>query len=232
MKIQIWSDVYCPFCYIGEKTLEEALKKYPQAKDVEIEFKSFELDPNLDNKENLSMYDYVAKKYSLSDEQVRKNHEHIFERGVEVGIDFQFEKIVLANTFNAHRLLQFAKTKNKSLEMSQVLFKAMFTDGLDVNNYDVLVNLSEKVGFDKNEVREILESDAFTDEVRLDEYQGSAIGVRSVPFFLFDEKLAVSGAQHISTFESAIEKAFGLKQQVEILGDDNSSCGPDGCQIR
>lgn len=232
MKIQIWSDVYCPFCYIGEKTLEKALEKYPQAKDIEIEYKSFELDPHSDFSEGLSMTEYIGKKYNMSLDQVRKNNEGIKERGIEVGIDFDFEKLVLVNTFDAHRVIQFAKTKKQDKIMAERLFKAMFTEGADLSNYDVLADLSEEVGLDRAEVRAMLDTAEFGENVRVDERKGSLIGVRSVPFFLFDEKIALNGAHHVSAFEDVIEKAFDIKPAIEIIAEDGGMCGENGCSIK
>lgn len=233
MKIQVWSDIYCPFCYIGEETLKKALTKYPKAKDITIEFKSFELDPSLHQHENLSMYDYVAKKYQMTSEQVKAQYDAIRKRGAEIGIDFQFDTLKLVKTFDAHRLLQLAKTKQKDAALATIFFKALFTEGKDLSDPDTLMKLSLAAGLDAHEVKETLESQAFSDAVHQDEDEATALGITSVPFFLFDQHLAVSGAQDQATFETAIEQAFGLQKGIQILGQDHTNaCGPDGCQLQ
>ena len=228
MKIEIWSDVYCPFCYIGEANLKQAMAKYPEAKNIELEFKSFELDPSIDEKYDTT--NYVAKKYNITDEQARKNYEGIVARGKEAGVDFDFDKAIIVNTFDAHRLINFAKTKNLMIPIVDRLFKAHFKDGLDVSDHTTLITLAAEVGLAKEETKQMLESNNFSVEVKTEEQEGALLGVRSVPFFVFDRKFALTGAQPVESFENALEKAFGLTKGFEILNsDEDSTCGPNGC---
>lgn len=236
MKIEIWSDVYCPFCYMGETVLKQALAKYPEAKDIELEFKSFELDPTIPQGTSYPVIDYVAKKYGFSRQQSEDNSRNIELRAKQLGVDLDFSTVIVANTFDAHRLIQFAQDKGAALPMVERLFKAQFQDGLDVGNREVLAQLASEVGFNAQEVLDMLESKQYMAQVKVQAQEGVELGVRSVPFFIFDRKVAVSGAQPENVFEDAIEEAFGFsKAEVptfKTLGEDNAgNCGPEGCQL-
>lgn len=234
MKIEIWSDVYCPFCYIGETVLKRVLDKYPDAKDIQLEFKSFELDPSIPQGTSYPVIDYIAKKYGFTYEQSAASSKNVEMRAKEIGLNLDFSNVIIANTFDAHRLIQFAQDKGDSLPMVERLFQAQFQDLLNIGDREVLIQLANEVGFDKLEVKEMLESKQYMAQVKVQAQEGVEIGVRSVPFFLFDKKVAVSGGQPENIFENAIEEAFGLTKAptFKTLGDDtNGSCGPKGCSI-
>lgn len=204
MKIEIWSDIQCPFCYIGKRHLETALKTFPD-EQVEIEWKSFQLDPSIVPQPDKNVYEYLAERKGMSVEQSREMHAGVVARAAEIGLDYHFEKAVVSNSFDAHRLIQLAKTKGLGDAMEETFFKAYFTEGRDLNNPATLMELSVGAGLNALDVKEVLENEElFAQAVRSDIVEAQQIGVRGVPFFVFDRKYAISGAQPIEHFEETI----------------------------
>ncbi|MFD1604320.1 DsbA family protein [Flavobacterium artemisiae] len=205
MKIEIWSDIMCPFCYIGKRQLESALASFPDS-DFEIEWKSFQLDPTITSQPDQDVYTFLAERKGMSIEQSKEMHKGVAERAKSVGLDYNFDKAVISNSLNAHRIIQLAKTKNLGDQMEEIFFKAYFTDGEDLNNGLTLIKLGIDAGLAENEIREVLESDnLFIKEVESDIKEAGEIGVQGVPFFVFDRKYAVSGAQPVEAFVKTIE---------------------------
>ena len=211
MKIEIWSDVMCPFCYIGKRHLEKAMALLPFKNEVEIEWKSYQLNPDYHNTTNESLLDYLARNKGMSVDQAKQLTESVSMMAKNVDLDLDFAKSKPANSFNAHRLLQFAKTKNLQDEAEEALFYAHFVEGKDVANNDVLLAIGEKIGLPKPELTQLLQSDDFSHEVKYDIYESQQIGVKGVPFFLLNEKYGLSGAQPIEAFVEAITQAFNDK---------------------
>lgn len=208
MKVDIWSDVRCPFCYIGKRKFEKALAKFEHKDQVEVVWKSFELDPTLKTQTNINVYDYFADMKGMPRAQAVDMFEHVTAVAKEVGLNFKLEESILANSFNAHRLIQFAKYKGLGDEIEEQLFKLHFTEAKNIDDFDVLVEAGRLIGLDEDELKEVLSTDAFTDEVKLDELAAQQIGIRGVPFFVFDEKYGVSGAQSPDVFLDTLEKAW------------------------
>jgi protein disulfide-isomerase len=211
MKIEIWSDVMCPFCYIGKRHLEKAMALLPFKNEVEIEWKSYQLNPDYHNTTNESLLDYLARNKGMSVDQAKQLTESVSMMAKNVDLDLDFAKSKPANSFNAHRLLQFAKTKNLQDEAEEALFYAHFVEGKDVANNDVLLAIGEKIDLPKPELTQLLQSDDFSHEVKYDIYESQQIGVKGVPFFLLNEKYGLSGAQPIEAFVEAITQAFNDK---------------------
>jgi len=207
MKVDIWSDVRCPYCYIGKRKFEQALDKFPGREGVVVEWHSFELDPNAVTVLDKSAYDYLAERYGRSREWAIETHKHVAQIAAEVGLIFNFDDLVVANSFDAHRLIQMAKLHGAGDLIEEKLFKAHFTDGKNIADREVLVELGESVGLIKLDLQMMLKSGDFTDEVRYDEKTAGDLGINAVPFFIFNEKLAVSGAQSPETFLGAMNKA-------------------------
>ncbi|HRP55005.1 DsbA family oxidoreductase [Agriterribacter sp.] len=208
MKINIWSDIRCPFCYIGKKKFEKALDAFAEKDKVEVIWRSFQLDPNLETKPGISAVDHIAAIKGISKKDAGEMHDHVTRVAKEAGLDFNFEKAVVANSFNAHRLIQLAKTKGLGNEAEEQLFKAHFTEGKNIDDEETLINTAIAVGLNKEEVKDMLASGAFAKEVEEDERQAHAIGVRGVPFFVFNDKYAVSGAQSPDTFLQALQQSW------------------------
>jgi predicted DsbA family dithiol-disulfide isomerase len=207
MTVRIWSDVRCPFCYIGKRKFEGALEQFPHKDKVNVIWHSFQLDPKLTTQPGLHSYDYLGRIKGLDREQVVEMHEHVASVGREVDINFDFERAIVANSFNAHRLIQMAKTKGLANAVEEELFKAHFTEGRNIDDHDTLIAVGTTVGLPVDEVRQMLASDLYTNEVMEDEAAARAIGIRGVPFFIIDDRLAVSGAQASELFLRALNKA-------------------------
>ncbi|MES2555901.1 MAG: DsbA family oxidoreductase [Bacteroidota bacterium] len=200
MKIEIWSDVMCPFCYIGKRRLEQALEQFPGAEKFEIEWKSFQLDPDLvaNGKEN--PYQYLADRKGISYQESVKMHENVVNTAKEVGLDYRFDQAVVANSLDAHRLSHLAKKHGVGNELEERLFHAYFTEGKDIADHATLTALGVEVGVPENEIQTLFSGDQFLADVQHDISEAQQIGVRGVPFFVFDRKYAVSGAQPVEAF--------------------------------
>lgn len=207
MKVKIWSDVRCPFCYIGKKKFENALVDFSGKDQVEIEWKSYQLDSTLKTDPNLNTLEYFMKVKNISESQAREMFKGATQMAEEVGLDFNLEGSVLANSFMAHRLIQLAKSKGVDNEAEEALFKAHFTEGKNIDDPKVIEEIATSVGINSNEVKGMLASDAFSYEVKQDEMEARNIGVRGVPFFVVDDKYAISGAQPSEVFLQTLQKA-------------------------
>ncbi|WP_367867400.1 DsbA family oxidoreductase [Pedobacter sp. WC2423] len=208
MKVDIWSDVNCPFCYIGKRKFELALEQFEHKDKVKVEWHSFELDPNAETKPELNAYDYLAEKKGQTREWSVQMHEQVTGAAAEVGLKFNFDQVVIANSFNAHRLIQLAKSKGLDNEIEEQLFIAHFTEGKNIDDAAVLIETGKAAGLDQNDIEALLSDNTFTEEVRADEQIAQQIGISGVPFFIINQKLAVSGAQPPATFLGALEQAW------------------------
>lgn len=208
MQVKIWSDVRCPFCYIGKKKFEAALEKFPQKDQIEVVWKSFQLDPTLKTDTSLSTLDYFIKTKGVSEEQARQMFSGATQMAKESGINFNLEESIPANSFMAHRLIQLAKSKSLGNQIEEALFKAHFEEAKNIDNIKVLLQVATSIGMNAEEAETMLEADDFAYEVRQDEMEGRNIGVRGVPFFVFDDKYAVSGAQSSEVFLQNLEKSW------------------------
>ncbi len=208
LKIQIWSDILCPFCYIGKRKIEEAIAQFKHKNSILIEYKSFQLDRNFVPKSDKNMVQHLAKKYKKDVEWANALLDNMTQNAKNSGLDFNFDKAILANSLNAHRLMHLAKISQLSGELKEVLFRAYFTDGKDLNDLETLKTLALEVGLKKVEIEDVLNSNQYQEEVLKDQKEADAIGINGVPFFIFDYKYAVSGAQSVETFLRTIEKAW------------------------
>lgn len=232
MKIEVWSDIMCPFCYIGKKRLDDALDAFEHAGRIEVEYKSFELMPGMETYPLRSDVEHLAAAKGLSLEQARQMNQQVQAMAEATGLEMNPDDSIAANTINAHRLTHFAKAHGKQQEVAQELFKVHFVDGDNVDDIDVLVNIADRVGLDPAAARESLESDAFTNDVQRDIVEARQLGIQGVPFFVFDRKYAINGAQQEEVFSSTIEKAFtewaseNPVSPFEVI--DGQSCSIDG----
>lgn len=209
MKVEIWSDIMCPFCYIGKRHFEEAIAQFEQTNSIEIEWKSFQLDPTIPKSvEKVSVYQYLADAKGISFEESKKMHDNVVQSAKNVGLTYNYDNAIIANSFNAHRMIQFAKSVELGDQVEEALFKAYFTDGKNIGDFNDLIDIGESIGLNKLDLKAVLESEQFANEVKNDISEAQKIGVRGVPFFVFDRKYAVSGAQPISVFIETIEKVL------------------------
>lgn len=231
IKIEVWSDVMCPFCYIGKRRLESALAQFPQQNQVEIEWKSFQLDPETKTNPNLSIHEYLAGKKGWSVEQARQIGTQVSDMAKAEGLNYQFDQAIVANSFKAHRFAHYAKTQGKGNEAEELLFQSYFTDGKNIDDTPTLVELGATIGLNATETETVLNSRRFTDEVQQDLYDAHQIGVRGVPFFVFNNKYVISGAQASDTFLGALETVWKETQDSMTVLADGASCDADGnCQ--
>lgn len=206
--VEIWSDVACPFCYIGKRRFEQALAQFPGRDEVKVTWKSFQLAPDLVTDPSKSIYQYLAERKGWSIEQARDINKHVVSMAAASGLHYQMDKIVVTNTRNAHRLLQFAKQQGKGDALKEALLNAYFCEGKNTDDKNTLLAIAKHVGLDENESRAVLESNQFSDAVDADILEAQRIGVRGVPFFVFNRSFAISGAQESDAFLEGLEKAM------------------------
>jgi predicted DsbA family dithiol-disulfide isomerase len=231
MKVEIWSDVVCPFCYVGKRKFENALRQFAHRDDVQIEWKSFQLTPDFVPVPGESIHASLAKKKGVSEAEGRRMGDHMTQIAKEVGLNYDFDKTIPANTFLAHQLIHFGAHHGQQSAMKERLFAAYYLEGQDLNSLDTLVSLAAEIGLDADAARQALLAGTYANEVRRDEYEAQQIGVRGVPFFVFDDKYAVSGAQPSEVFAEVLGTVWAEahpKTQPTVLAD-GPACGPDGC---
>ena len=210
MKIEIWSDIFCPFCYIGKRRFENALNKFENKEEVEVQFKSFELNPNAEKINNSNIHEAISEKYGISLEEARSNNENIVKQAKGLGLDFNFDSLVLTNSFDAHRMIHFAKEYGKHKEMVEALFKAYFTDSKNISDFNTLGDIVKSVGLDKDEAIKVLNSNKYEKEVREDEALARRYSITSIPTFIINNKFIVTGAQSEDIFLMALRNASKL----------------------
>jgi len=208
MKVEIWSDVMCPFCYIGKRKFESALDAFSQKDFIQVIWHSFELNPNLQYKPERDAYSYVAEIKGQTREWSVKIHDSLTQSAKSMGLDYNFDKAKITNSFDAHRVIQLAKKYNLTDEVEERFFKAYFTDGELMSDHETLIRLAAEAGLSKEEVTKVLETGQYAEEVRKDAVEARSMGANGVPFFVMDRKYAVSGAQDTSVFIQTLQKAF------------------------
>ena len=234
MKIEVWSDYVCPFCYIGKRQLEIAIKQSGYEGQIEVEMKSFLLDPTTPVDTEQSVYEALAQKYNMPQEQVKSMTANVAERAKEVGLNYNFDMMKNANTTAAHRLAKWAKIKGLDAQLNERLLKAYFLEGAAIGKHDVLLELAAEVGLDKEEAKEVLNSTQFANEVEEDIVEAQNLGVRGVPFFVIDRKYGISGAQPQPLFNETVVKAAkeaGLKPKLQMVGNDDAICADGQCDL-
>ncbi|MDX9751209.1 MAG: DsbA family oxidoreductase [Flavobacteriales bacterium] len=211
MTVEVWSDVVCPFCYIGKREFESALARFAHKDQVQVVWKSFELDPDAPDRSPHDMYGMLVSRYGGTREEARARVAGVVERAKTVGLHYDMDAAVIGSSFHAHRLLQFAKTKGLGGAAKERLFRAYFTEGAHIADKAVLQRLAEEIGLDAAGAADVLGSDAFTDAVRADQQRAREVGVRGVPFFVIDGTYSVNGAQRSDRFLAALEQAWGAR---------------------
>lgn len=216
MKVEVWSDIMCPFCYIGKRHYEAAISKFPYQDQVELVWHSYQLDPTIPShlEKPQTVFDYLAERKGISREQSIKLHEHVLQMAGKAGLAFDLENAQVANSYLAHRLIQLAKSKGKADDAEEMLFKAYFVEGKDLGNPAEVEEIGRAIGFDPAEIQQALESDEYGYWVSQDLQEAQQIGIRGVPFFIFNRKMAVSGAQPVELFLQTLTKSFAEWQKL------------------
>ena len=230
MKVEIWSDILCPFCYIGKRRLENALADFPHRDQVEVQWRSFELDPTADPQPGVNQYERLAAKYGKSVAWAREMSANMTEMAAGEGLHFDFDRLVPANSLRAHRLVHLATHHGRQDAAKERLFQAYLEEGRDINDPDTLTQLGAELQLPAVEVAQLLASDEFEPAVRQDEYEARQIGVRGVPYFVFDDKYAVSGAQPTELFREVLDKVWSETRPapVQLAGPEGAACDLDG----
>lgn len=233
MKIEVWSDYVCPFCYIGKRKLEHALNKFEHKDQVEVVYRSFQLDPDAPKNAVEDTISALAKKYGMSYDQAVEMTNNVVAQAKEVGLDYDFSKMKRTNTQDAHRLTHFAADHGKDQEITEKLLSAYFLETKHIGDHDQLVAIAEEVGLDAEKAREVLASDQYTEEMTADIQKAAQIGVSGVPFFVLENKYAISGAQPDEVFTQALEKVWEETNQSPLVnvGGQGSTCSDDSCDV-
>ena len=234
MKVEIWSDVVCPFCYIGKRMFENALKGFAHRDEVEVVWHSFQLTPDFVPVPGESIHESLAKKKGVSAEEGRKMNDYMTTAAKEVGLHYRFDKAIPANTFLAHQLIHLGAHHGRQDATKERLMAAYNLEGQNIGDLDTLIKLGTEVGLDAAESRTALLAGSYAEAVRLDEYQAQQIGVRGVPFFVFEDKYAVSGAQPSELFAEVLEKVYDEFKPAKpalMMVADGDACGPEGCAV-
>jgi predicted DsbA family dithiol-disulfide isomerase len=231
MKIEIWSDVVCPFCYIGKRKLEKAIEKSPFKDKIKIEWKSFQLNPDQQTTPNISMLQHLSQSKGWSMEQTHEITSNVVNMAAAQGLVFDFDRAVVANTRNSHRLIHLAKESGNEDAMKERLLSAYFSEGKNVDDFSTLISLGKEVGLDEEKIKVMLESNKLEEAVDQDIYESRQLGVKGVPFFVLDQKFGISGAQPDEVFEQTLEKAWVEFVKNNPMLDMAGNADGDSCQV-
>ena len=227
MRIEIWSDVVCPWCYIGKRRLETALAEFPYADQVEVVWRSFQLDPSAPDTPVETVAEHLGRKYGGGADGGRQMIDRVEAMAAEEGMIWRHHESLRVGTVDAHRLLHAAGDLRGDLK--EALLRAYFVEAANVADHETLTRIATEVGLDEVTVKEVLTSDRYADEVEADIRQAVAYGATGVPFFVIDQKYGISGAQPVDTFRQVLDRAWADAQPaIEVIGGEDA-CGPDGC---
>ncbi len=239
MKIEVWSDFVCPFCYIGKRRLEKALNGFSHKESVTIEYMSYQLDPAAQHIPGKDFYETFSELKGIPLEQVKQMNHQVAKEASKVGLDYRFDTMQYGNTFDAHRVAKFAAKNGKGNELAEHFLHAYFTESEQLSNHETLTRLAGEAGLDKEKVKEILKTKKYSQQVNEDIDIARQIGVQGVPFFVFNEKYAVSGAQPSEVFNEVLEKVWeeemsgAQRHHVQNPKKSKTSyCTDEGCDVK
>ena len=239
MKIEVWSDIMCPYCYIGKLHYEKALQQFEYKDQIELEWKAFLLNPDLPGKgKGIPVMDYLHNTVGVSEENIKKMNEQIAELAKENGVKSNLENAIAANSLDAHRLIKLAATKGLSSKVMSLLSKAYFEEAKDYSDHKILTEIGTTAGLDKKEIKKLLSGDDYAYEVKQDIQEANNLEFDTVPTFLFNRKHALVGSQPVGAFLKTLQKAFfkwqrqDLKENGNVDVTEGKSCSVDGtCDI-
>jgi predicted DsbA family dithiol-disulfide isomerase len=229
VKVDIYSDVVCPWCAIGKARFESALSRFAERDEVEVRYRSFELDPSAPAFSERDLAAHLAEKYKMSIEKARESQRRLTELAAVDGLEFRFDRARRGNTFDAHRLLHFAHEVGLEAALKARLFDAYFTEGEAIADRETLVRLGSEVGLDALKSAEMLDSDRYAAEVRADEQMARDLGITGVPFFVIDDRYGISGAQSADFFLSALEAAW--RERPVPRDEARGACEGEACEL-
>lgn len=233
MRVEIWSDIACPWCYIGKARFEKGLAKFAHRDDVEVVHRSFELDPGRAKGDIGPVIPMLAKKYGRTLDEAREMEAHVASTAHAEGLGYLADGRDHGNTFDIHRVLHLAKARGRQSELLDLAYRANFAEERSVFDPEVLVEIAVAAGLDADEVRTVLaDVDAYADEVRADEREAAGLGANAVPFFVLDRAYGISGGQPAEVFTQALEQAWQARTPaLKIVEGDAEACGPEGCEV-
>jgi predicted DsbA family dithiol-disulfide isomerase len=229
VEVEIWSDIACPWCYIGKRRFETALSRFDHADDVNVTWRSFELDPEAPASREGEGAARIAEKYGMPVEEARKMQQHVTDVAAADGLEYHLDTARSGNTFDGHRLVHLAAAHGLGDAMKERLLKAYFTEDKLMSDHDTLVELATEVGLDPDEVRSVLAGDRFGAEVREDEVTAQQFGLNGVPSFVVDRQIAVSGAQPPEVLLQLLEEGWERRSPKILATGGGESCDVDGC---
>jgi predicted DsbA family dithiol-disulfide isomerase len=238
MQVEIWSDIVCPWCYIGKRRFEAALARFAHREQVDVTWRSFELDPGAPASREGDPAQRLADKYGMSREQALQAQQRVTRLAAAEGLEYHLDRALAGNTFDAHRLLHLARERGLQDVLEERLMRAYFAEGAPIGQPDTLISLAEEVGILPADARAVLTGDAFAQEVRADEALAAQFGITGVPFFVFDRRFGVSGAQPAQVLLSALEQAWAAGHPTPLLSAvgagqaaEDAACTDDSCAI-
>jgi predicted DsbA family dithiol-disulfide isomerase len=233
MKIELWSDFACPFCYIGKKRFEQALNAFPHKDQVEVIYKSYQLNPNAPKVMKKSAAESFASGHGMTVAQAKQRFDMFKQQAQTVGLTYDYDKIQMTNSFDAHRLAKWANQFGLEEVLTDRLMKAYFTDGLNIADPKTLVSLAEEVGLDKAQAEKIISSKEYGNQVKNEITEGRQIGVQGVPFFVLNRKYGISGAQPVEYFAQALNQLWEESKPLQDIGEAKAgqTCDDETCSI-
>ena len=231
MKVEIWSDVVCPWCYIGKRRFEQALAGFAHAADVEVVWRAFELDPSAPAERHGEYAVRLAEKYGTGMAAAEQMIDTMTQAAAAEGLDFHFERARVGNTFDAHRLLHLAGERGVQDAVKEHLLRAAFTDGEPVGDAETLVRLVSEAGLDADEARRVLVDGTYGDDVREEQRESQSLGITGVPFFVIDRTYGISGAQPAGLLLQALEQAWSERAPLRVLSGSAGTCEGDACAV-
>lgn len=234
MKVEIWSDIVCPWCYVGKRRFEAALGRFDHAGDVEVVWRSFELDPAAPTRREGSHVHHLSRKYGMSLDQAQVALDNLTRTAEQEDLFIDFARTQSGNTFDGHRLIHLAARHGRQDEMKEALMRAYFAEGRPIGEPATLAAVASELGFDADEVAALLAGDAFAAEVRADEQEGQRLGITGVPFFVVDRAYGVSGAQHADVLLEVLETAWDAAHPLTMVAvevPDEGVCEGDACVV-
>jgi predicted DsbA family dithiol-disulfide isomerase len=234
MNVEIWADIACPWCYIGKRRFEAALAQFAHRDQVEVTWRSYQLDPDAPRISKKTLNEVLAEKHGMSTARAVALNNQMTELAAKEGLEYHFERTRYGNSFDAHRLIHLAATHHLQGEMEERLFKAYFTEGAALGETETLVKLAVEAGLDSEEARAVLTGETYANEVRADTQRARQLGIGGVPFFAIDETYGISGAQPSAVLKEALERAWNESHPlIKVTGgtQDAGYCEGESCML-
>ncbi len=233
MKIELWSDFACPFCYIGKKRFEQALESFPHKDKVEVIYKAYQLNPNAPKVMKKGPAESFAEGHRMSVDKAKEKFTMFKQQAHTVGLTYDYDNIKMTNSFDAHRIAKWANQFDLEHKITERFMKAYFTDGLNLADTSTLVSLAKEVGLDEAKARKVLKSNDYKDQVKSEMTEARQVGVQGVPFFVLNRKYGISGAQPVEYFTQVLEKLWEEEAPLESIegSDSGHTCNDESCSI-